>query len=91
MQLIALVKVSWRSPLVLFVSVHLYSRNGVFFDRAGEAYIRLAPLTVYIRFSFSNLHLLQRNLRVFSILKCTFGEQQDISLQDYTESSLMLQ
>ena len=29
--------------------------------------------------------------RVFSILKCSFGEQQDNSLQDYIESSLMLQ
>ena len=29
--------------------------------------------------------------RVFSILKASFGPQQDSSLQDYIESSLMLQ
>ena len=29
--------------------------------------------------------------RVFSLLNCSFGEQQDNSLQDYIESSLMLQ
>lgn len=29
--------------------------------------------------------------RVFSLLKCSFGEQQDNSLQDYIEASLMLQ
>ena len=29
--------------------------------------------------------------RVFSILKASFGEQQDLSLQDYIEASLMLQ
>ena len=29
--------------------------------------------------------------RVFSILKRSFGEQQDNSLQDYIESSIMLQ
>ena len=29
--------------------------------------------------------------RVFSLLKASFGPQQDCSLQDYIESSLMLQ
>ena len=29
--------------------------------------------------------------RVFSLLKASFGPQQDCSLQDYVESSLMLQ
>ena len=29
--------------------------------------------------------------RVFSLLKASFGEQQESSLQDYVESSLMLQ
>ena len=29
--------------------------------------------------------------RVFSLLKASFGEQQDSSLQDYVETSLMLQ
>ena len=29
--------------------------------------------------------------RVFSLLKASFGEQQDNSLQDYIEASLMLQ
>ena len=29
--------------------------------------------------------------RVFSMLKCSFGELQENSIQDYVESSLMLQ
>ena len=29
--------------------------------------------------------------RVFSLLKASFGEQQEASLQDYVEASLMLQ
>ncbi len=29
--------------------------------------------------------------RVFSLLKCTFRDHQDSSLQDYIEASLMLQ
>ena len=29
--------------------------------------------------------------RVFSLLKASFGEQQDMSLQDYIEASIMLQ
>ena len=29
--------------------------------------------------------------RVFSLLKCSFGDHQDSSLQDYIETSLMLQ